>query len=107
MELLESLKDSDKAVDYLVTMWMVERGAGPHQRLQAMEQICSDGLVVEEATLRNMIQDYGMDWPEPMSRLAAILYFKGKSDESMVWANRVLAVKPWHLEAVQFSIVCD
>jgi hypothetical protein len=105
MELLESLQDSNEAIDYLMTLWMVERGAGPKERLQAMEHICSDGLVLEEATLRDMIHEYGMDWPEPMSRLAAILYFKGNSDESMVWANRVLTVKPWHLEAVQLQIL--
>lgn len=106
IDLLSSLNDSDSAVDKLMMMWMVERGdVTSAQRLRDMEQLCSNGLVVEEAALRDMISDYGMDWPEPMSRLAAVLYYKGNSEESMIWANRVLQVKPWHFEAVQLQLL--
>ena len=99
IELLQSLKDSDEAIDDLVSIWMTERDAHSARRLQEMESTCSRGLEEEEAELRNMIAVYGLHWPEPASRLAALLYFKGESEESMVWADRVLQVKPWHFEA--------
>ena len=103
IELLQSLKDSDEAIDDLVSIWMTERDADSARRLQEMECMCSPGLLEEEAELRNMIAEYGLHWPEPASRLAALLYFKGKSEESMVWADRVLQVKPWHFEAVHLQ----
>jgi hypothetical protein len=103
MELLETLKDSDEAIDELMSLWMLERDADSAQRLQQMEQICSPGLKQEEAALRSMIADYGIDWPEPASRLAALLYFKGDSQGSMTWADRVLQVKPWHFEAIHLQ----
>jgi hypothetical protein len=103
MKLLEALKESDDAIDELMSLWMTERDADSAERLQAMEQLCSPGLVQEEAALRSMIDDYGLDWPEPANRLAALLYFKGKSDESMLWADRVLQVKPWHFEAIHLQ----
>lgn len=100
MKLLETLKESDDAIDELMSLWMTERDAESAHRLQEMEQLCSPGLEQEEAALRNMIDEYGLDWPEPASRLASLLYFKGKSEESMMWADRVLQVKPWHFEAI-------
>lgn len=100
MKLLETLNESDDAIDELMSLWMTERDADSAQRLQAMEQLCSPGLEQEEAVLRSIIDEYGLDWPEPASRLASLLYFKGKSEESMMWADRVLQVKPWHFEAI-------
>jgi hypothetical protein len=103
IELLLSLEDSDAAIDDLVSMWMTERDAESARRLQEMENICSPGLIEEEAALRSMIAEYGLHWPEPASRLAALLYFKGNSEESMVWADRVLQVKPWHFEVLHLQ----
>lgn len=105
MQLLESLRDSDDAVDELMNLWMVERDAESAQQLVEMEEWCSEGLVEEEEALRGMIDDYGLDWPEPASRLAALLYFKGNSLESMQWAERALQVKPWHFETMHIQVL--
>jgi tetratricopeptide (TPR) repeat protein len=103
IQLLETLANSDDAVDELVSLWMTERDEISAKRLKDMESICSPGLVQEEAALRCMITDYGLDWPEPACRLAALLYFKGNSEESMMWADRVLQIKPWHFEAIHIQ----
>ena len=104
IQLLESLVDSDEAVEELMSLWLTERDAESARRLLDMEVVCSPGLRHEEQYLRDMIQDYGLDWPEPASRLAALLYFQGESVESKHWADQVLRVKPWHFEATQVQL---
>jgi hypothetical protein len=103
IQMLETLANSDDAIDELVALWMAERDEISAKRLKDMESICSPGLVHEEAALRCMIDDYGLGWPEPACRLAALLYFKGNSEESMMWADRVLMVKPWHFEVIHIQ----
>ena len=67
IELLQSLKDSDEAINNLVSILMMERGAHSARRLQEMESACSRELEEEEAQLRNIIAVYGLHWPEPAS----------------------------------------
>jgi len=105
MKLLASLEDSDEAVEELVALWMLERGEEAFGALKQMEQVCSPGLVEEENMLRGLLDEFGVHWAEPVSRLAALLYFKGNSAESMQWCEVALAVKPWHFEAVHTHVL--
>ena len=105
MDLLASLEDSNDAVDELMHLWLCERDAVSTQQLVAMQEACSPGLVQEEQQLRAMVDQYGVDWPEPAARLATLLYYKGRSEESMEWASRVLRVKPWHFEVIHLQVI--
>jgi len=97
MELLESLADSDGAVDELMHLWMYEHSPEEAARLREMESSCSDGLVEEEAALREMVER-NPRWAEPKVRLAALLFFKGQTDNSYRAALEALQLKPFHFE---------
>jgi hypothetical protein len=110
MELLQSLQDSDDAVEELVTLWMTERGPEQAQLLQDMQDYCSDGLVDEEALLRQLQYEQGDDdddddWLEVSFRLAMLLYYKGQSIESKSLCWHVLRHKPWHFEAAHLALL--
>ena len=106
LELLESLQDDDEAVEELMMLWLCERDAAATQRLQSMEQKCSDGLVEEEAYLRQLVADYGVEeWVEPASRLACLLFYKGRTQESHDLCQKVLQHKPWHFEALHLNLL--
>ena len=103
LHLLSCLKDSDEAIDPLVELWMHEREDAAHS-LSVMQDDCSPGLVVEEIQLLRMIEDYGRDWVEPMSRLALLLFIKSRYDEAIEMCYDVLSAKPWHFEAGQLLV---
>jgi tetratricopeptide (TPR) repeat protein len=105
LKLLEQLEDSDDVIDPLVELWTAERQDAAKE-LQEMELGgCSPGLVREEEQLRAMIQRYGMEWVEPMSRLAVLLFTKGRLSEAMDLVQKVLEIKPWHFEAGQLLVI--
>lgn len=105
LQLLESLQDDDDAVEELMMLWLCERDAAATRRLQDMEQTCSNGLVEEETYLRSLIQEYGFEWVEPSSRLACLLFYKGRTEESMNMCQEVLKHKPWHFEALHLHLL--
>jgi hypothetical protein len=105
MELLEALQDSNDAVEELMSLWMVERGRKAAEDLTEMENVCSPGLEEEEKMLRDMMDQHGIHWAEPVSRLASLLFFKGRSEESEQWCDVALAVKPWHFEVVHTHVL--
>jgi hypothetical protein len=104
-DLLQSLVDSDDAVEELMNLWVNERDADSAFLLREMEKECSPGLRQEEAILRDMISHYQEGWIEPMNRLAAVLYYQGKSEESSLWCSLVLRDKPWHFEAANVQLM--
>lgn len=106
LKLLRQLADSDDVVDPLVDLWVGER-ADASQMLRNMEEVgnCSPGLQQEEGQLRAMIERYGIEWVEPMSRLAVLLFTKGRNTEAIDLAWKVLEAKPWHFEAGQLLVV--
>jgi hypothetical protein len=106
LKLLSELADSDDVVDQLVDLWVGER-ADASQVLRDMEQVgsCSPGLQREEVQLRAMVERYGREWVEPMSRLAVLLFTKGQNSEAIDLTWKVLEAKPWHFEAAQLMVV--
>jgi len=105
IQLLQSLADSDDAIDEIMNLWMMERGVDAAETLSRMENTCSPGLKQEEEILRQLMDEYGIHWAEPVSRLASLLYYKGKSLESQQWCEIALAVKPWHFEVAHTMVL--
>ena len=107
IEMLNSLENSDDAIDPIVDLWTKER---PHshaaQQLIDMETYCSPGLLKEEKALRTMIDEYAdSGWIEPQSRLAVLLFIKGRYEESAELCQYVLHEKPWHFEIGRLLVV--
>jgi tetratricopeptide (TPR) repeat protein len=99
LKLLAELEDTDDVVNPLVDLWLGER-ADAAEALREMETAtCSPGLYKEEEQLRDMIRRYGTEWVEPMSRLALLLFTKGRLSEAIETVRTVLEIKPWHFEA--------
>jgi tetratricopeptide (TPR) repeat protein len=103
LTLLQHLIDSDDAIDPLVDLWMREREDAA-QELRAMQMNCSPGLEREIGQLRHMMEYYGNEWVEPMSRLALVYFTKGKYLEATDLCHSVLQAKPWHFEAAQLLV---
>jgi hypothetical protein len=105
MDLIASLANSDDALDELVHFWIYETGdLAAAACISHMQESCSDGLSSELQDLQFLIAQYPA-WAEPRVRLAAVLYYKGRLQESRVAALAALQCKPWHFEAVQLLIM--
>ena len=104
MSLLESLRDSDDAIDELVHFWITERDPECAAQIFAMEEQCSDGLIVEERQLLRMM-DQHPTWAEPVVRYATLLFLTGRADEAYEMALDALELKPWHFEIPQLLIM--
>lgn len=104
MELLASLNESDDAVEELMHLWITERDQESAEQILQMQQQCSTGLVQEEDQLRQMME-WHPTWAEPYVRLATLLYYKGRNDESYEMALTALELKPWHIEAPQLLVL--
>jgi hypothetical protein len=104
IQLLESLHDNDDGIDQLVHLWTTERNAESAYALLQMQtenQVCSQGLVKEEADLAELCRTYP-GWAEPWSRLATLLFYKGVSrwSDALSAAEEAIRIKPWHFEAL-------
>lgn len=95
---------SSSVVDELMHLWMFEHGPEPAALLEAMQQTCSPGMALEEAQLRDMMDQYPT-WAEPRARLAILLFMKGISDESRDLALEALKLKPWHFDVYPILIM--
>jgi tetratricopeptide (TPR) repeat protein len=105
MDLVATLKDSDDATDQLVNLWMYETAdAKAAACMAAMQTKCSQGLVQEEAALKQMMQDYPA-WAEPRVRLAFVYYYTNRFGASYKVAMQALEIKPWHFEAARLLVL--
>jgi hypothetical protein len=101
LKLLETLGDSDQAIDPLVELWVKERRNAAEALFHMINSQHHD-LEAEETMLREMMDDYGEDgWVEPHGRLAVILFMKGEYMEVLDLCDYVLYHKPWHFEVAQ------
>lgn len=97
IELLKSLRKSEDAVNELMHLWMYENDASLAQELEEMQDECSVGMVYEENRLRQIIHEFP-NWVEPRARLALLLFFQGRTQDSYNMALDTLVLKPWHFE---------
>jgi hypothetical protein len=103
MECLSGLMDSDEPLSDLWTLWFEERGAAAARELKAAEVLSMSGPQYwdeAEAKLRDLIEEHGVHWAEPVNRLATLMYLRGRLKESKELCEIVLAVKPWHFGAL-------
>lgn len=104
LQLIDSLRESDDALDELMHLWITERDAESATMILQMQESCSKGLVEEEWALREMMTRYPT-WAEPVIRFATVLYYKGRTEESYEVALQALRLKPWHYEAPQLLVL--
>eukprot|EP00977_Amphora_coffeiformis_P028504 scaffold35500_cov168-Amphora_coffeaeformis.AAC.2 len=101
IEMLQALKDSDEPLQDLWELWFSERGKTAKERLEQVDQFMAGGqIVVAEKMLRQMIQEYGVYWVEPINRLATLLYLSGRLEESYKLCLVVLHLRPYHFGAL-------
>ena len=118
IELLSGLyqSDNEEALTNLWTHWFAERGPGPASQLLHAEQLANvefdiDGkptLIYQreaEELFRDLIEEHGIYWAEPVNRLATLLYRQGRYRESKACCQLVLAVKPWHFGALSGMVM--
>ena len=109
--LLESLKESDDAVEELWNLWYFARGAAQAAALIRIDQWTSqgpEGWPKAEQALRKLIVQEGMHWAEPVNRLATLLFLQGRYEESKEACEAVLTIKPWHFGALSgITMVCQ
>lgn len=105
-KLLARLSDDDTAVADLWQHWFHERGPEAAARLeQAEDLVAKQEYGTAEALLRQLIDEYGVYWAEPVNRLATLYYLQGKLEASEALCKVVLSVKPWHFGALSGIVV--
>jgi hypothetical protein len=103
IQLLANLESGDQALSDLWTHWIQERGAAAAARLLRAEELTSQGpkyWAEAERMLKDLIEEYGIYWAEPVNRLATLFYMQGKLRDSETLSKLVLKVKPWHFGAL-------
>ena len=110
IQLLSDLKHGDESLDGLWSLWFSERGPHAANELCSIEELIAQGprsWVEAEERLRDLIDEQGVYFAEPVNRLATLLFLQGRLEESKILCETVLAVKPWHFGALSgIVIVC-
>lgn len=104
IQLLEQLSDDPETAEALVHLWMTECGPQHGHALMTMADECSSGLVREETLLRDMME-VQPTWVEPKARLATLLFYKGRTEESRALAEKAVQEKPWHFEVYPLLVM--
>jgi hypothetical protein len=103
IQLIRQLEHSDDSLSDLWTLWFQERGSEAAARLVEAESLTGQGPTSwdeAEKLLRQLIEEYGVYWAEPVNRLATLYYMQGRMDEAETLCKIVLSVKPWHFGAL-------
>lgn len=104
IELLSHLDDGDEALSDLWNLWFQERGPRAAARLLRAEELTDQGgprrWEEVETILRDLIEEYGVYWVEPVNRLATLYYMQNRFEEAETLCKTVLTVKPWHFGAL-------
>ena len=109
IQLLQKLGESDEPLDDLWAIWGSERGPPPAKELRKAEEMTMDPHQWAEAEkiLRDLIDENGMHWVEPVNRLATLLFLQGRLEESKHLCEVTLEEKPWHVGALSgIVMVC-
>jgi hypothetical protein len=97
IQMLRQLEYGDDSLSDLWTLWFQERGSDAGARLLEAEALTGQGPNSwddAEKLLRQLIEEYGAYWAEPVNRLATLYYMQGRMDEAETLCKMVLAVKP-------------
>ncbi|CAB9496195.1 repeat-containing protein [Seminavis robusta] len=117
MELLQALdcdeeKDEEKAIRNLWYYWYNERGRSNTATLMAADQLVhlgtQEGRKEAEAMYRQLIVEEGLNWAEPLNRLATLYFYQGRYAEAKDLCQMVLTIKPWQFgTATGIVTVCE
>ena len=103
IRLLAQLEGGDDSLSDLWTLWFQERGPEAAKRLLMAEELTGQGPArwqQAETILRELMEEYGVYWAEPVNRLATLYYMQGKFEQAETLCKMVIAVKPWHFGAL-------
>lgn len=110
IQLLSDLIHGDESLDGLWSLWFSERGPHAANELRSIEELIAQGprsWGEAEERLRDLIDEHGPHFVEPVNRLATLLFLQGRLEESKILCESVLVVKPWHFGALSgIVIVC-
>ena len=110
IDLLQALQDSDEPTGDLWTLWYSERGPQAHAELRQIEETLfadPSRWPDAESRLQDMIAHHGVQFCEPLNRLATLYYMQGRYAESKKLCQLVLDQKPWHFGALSgIVMVC-
>lgn len=102
IQLLAQLVDEDEGLDDLWSLWFSERGPQAARELRDIEELTAEGprsWREAEERLRDLIDEHGVYFVEPVNRLATLLFLQGRLEESRALCEIVLTIKPWHFGA--------
>ncbi|CAJ1948335.1 unnamed protein product [Cylindrotheca closterium] len=102
IQLLKELDVTDEASSELWKLWYSERGGTAKKKLEVVDSLMGNPKTwkMTETVLREIIDEYGIYFVEPLNRLATLSYLQGKFDESYKLCLVILKVKPWHFGAL-------
>jgi hypothetical protein len=103
IHLLSDLVHDDESLDDLWSLWFSERGPHAAKELRDIEELTAQGprsWGEAEERLRDMIDEHGVHFVEPVNRLGTLLFLQGRLEESRSLCETVLVVKPWHFGAL-------
>jgi hypothetical protein len=123
IQLLSRLAQGDDVLVEIWALWFQERGPQAAARLVQAEELMTMTTSsstststpsspssstnnsnpeqqvrfrIAEMVLLNLIREYGVDWSEPMNRLATLYYKTGRLHQAARLCLLVLENKPWH-----------
>lgn len=102
IQLLKGLDVTDEASSELWTLWYSERGATAKKKLEVADSLMGNPQAwkITEKVLREIIDEYGIYFVEPLNRLATLYFLQSKFEESYKLCLVILKVKPWHFGAL-------
>lgn len=109
IQLLKGLEQSDEASKSLWTLWYSERGAPAKKKIEEADSLMGDpgSWKESEAILKELIDEYGLYFVEPLNRLATLYFLQSKLAESYKLCLIILKIKPWHFGALSGMVqVC-
>mmetsp|Transcript_32252 Transcript_32252/g.78438 ORF Transcript_32252/g.78438 Transcript_32252/m.78438 type:complete len:332 (-) Transcript_32252:186-1181(-) len=102
IELLKGLDVTDDFSSELWTLWYSERGVTAKKKLEVADSLMDQQRTWKktEEVLREIIDEYGIFFVEPLNRLATLYYLQSKYEESYRLCLVILKIKPWHFGAL-------
>lgn len=108
LDLLSTLGEGDQSLSDIWELWFSERGQNAAALLQRADDLMNEGpedFAEAEKILRDLVQEHGVHFAEPLNRLATLYYLQGRMEEALTLNKMVLAVKPWHFGALSHIVM--
>lgn len=108
LDLLSALDGGDDCLSDIWELWFAERGPQAAALLRKADDFMNEGperFAEAETIIRDLIQEYGVHFAEPLDRLTTIYYLQGRMEEALTLSKMVLSVKPWHFGALSHIVM--